>query len=120
MLVVNYNGNKPIANYFKYGVVGNNNTDIVRFVLSKQQGAIDLTNAESIKVEVQTSDGDFIGEYDISHSEEKENTLFIDWVIGNLGERSVEIALSFKGSNTTWQTQLFTLKLMNSVISEED
>ena len=50
MLVVNYNGNKPITNYYKFGVEGNNNADVVRFVVLKKQGQIDLTDEFKIYV----------------------------------------------------------------------
>lgn len=124
MLVINYNGNKPISNYFKYGVVGNNNADVVRFVVLKNQGYADLSEATSVKVKCLDEFGEALEEVEIDSGsiEERENMLFVDWLISKdfTSHNKLQVCLSFIDENeNVWQTQLFTLKLMNGVFSEE-
>ena len=124
MLVINYNGNKPISNYFKYGVIGNNNVDIVRFVILKQQGYIDLTKSDKCEVRCLNENGEILDsvEIDMSTIEERENMLFVDWKPSknytSLGK--IEVCLAFSKDSDIWQTQLFTLKFMNGVCEEGD
>lgn len=124
MLVVNYNGNKPISNYFKYGVEGNNNTDVIRFVLSKIQSYIDLSTSDTIKVRVRNDDEDFVEEYDIGENMTNvvDNTFFVDFPLpSEITQLSnVEISLCFSKESDVWQTQTFKLKLMSGIIIEEE
>lgn len=123
MLVINYNGNKPISNYFKYGVIGNNNVDIVRFVVLKNQGHIDLSTSDKIEVKCLNEFGEALESVEIDTTTiiERENMLFIDWLPTSdfTSKGKIEVCLSFAKGTDIWQTQLFTLKFMNGVHIEE-
>ena len=116
MLVVNYNGNKPISNYFKYSVNGNNNIDVVRFVVLKNQGYIDLSTSDKVSVKYANYDNDFVDEEEIA----SENVNVADWHLSSelTKQESLEVSLCFQRNSDVWQTQIFKLKIMNGIIIE--
>ena len=123
MLVVNYNGNKPISNYFKYGVEGNNNVDIIRFVLLKNQSQIDLSSYNKVSVKVRNDDNDFVEEIELDSDENvvvSGNTLFVDWHLESeyTTQEQLEVSLCFTLESGIWQTQLVKIKFSNGIVIE--
>lgn len=124
MLVINYKENKPISDYFKYSVNGNNQADIVRFVLLKEQEGIDL-GSEDFKVYAKCTDGyNFVDKVLIS-SEDIEITdseIIVDWHLlrKHTANESLKVSVSFESEEIVWQTQSFTLKINNGVLGDEE
>jgi len=126
MLVINYNGNKPTTDYYKYSVQGNNNADVVRFCLSKQQGNLDLS-ASGYKVYVQArcEDDGFIDKVEISSNVSiVDNQLNADWVLlkKHTINRQLEVSLSFENASqeVVWQTQLVKIAIANGIDADEE
>lgn len=124
MLVINYNGNKPIANYFKYGVEGNNNADIVRFVVLKKQGGLDLTDNFLVYVKCDNESG-FVDKVEIESANISvhSNCIFVDWHLlkKHTEQENLRVSLCFENeSETVWQTQAFQLKLLSGVNADEE
>lgn len=117
MLVINYNGNKPTTDYFKYGVSGNKNTDIVRFVLLKYQGQLNLLDNTKVSVKCLDEFDNALEDIEIASEDiiEKGDMLFIDLKLPNEVTKNskVKMSLSFSFEEDIWQTQSFTLRLMN-------
>lgn len=125
MLVINYNGNKPISNYFKYGVEGNNNVDIIRFVLLKKQSQIDLSSYNKVSVKVRNDDSGFVEEIELDSDENvvvSGNTLFVDWHLESkyTTQEQLEVSLCFTLESGVWQTQLVKIKFSNGIVIEEE
>ena len=124
MLVVNYNGNKPIANYYKYGVEGNNDADIVRFVVLKKQGGLDLTDNFLVYVKCDNESG-FVDKVEIESADisVKSNNIFVDWHLlkKHTEQESLRVSLCFENENEiVWQTQVFQLKLLSGVNADTE
>jgi len=124
MLVVNYNGNKPISNYYKYGVEGNNNADIVRFVVLKKQGRLDLQDNFLVYVNCDNDLG-FVDKVQISSDDivVEDNNIVVDWHLlkKHTTQESLNVSLCFENEDEiVWQTQLFTLKIMNGVVADDE
>lgn len=123
MLVVNYNGNKPITDYYKYGVEGNNNADVVRFVILKQQGHIDLTNNFRVFVKCQNDDFSDKVEIDEENIKVEGNNVYVDWFLmkKHTTQGTLQVSLCFEDEDeVVWQTQVFTLKIMNGVVADDE
>ncbi len=125
MLVVNYNGNKPVNDYFKFSVQGNNNADIVRFVLLKKQGNIDLTNENyRVYAKCQTPDQDFVDKTMLTTTQEVDNNLIVDWALlsKHTENKQLQVSLSFEDLNNeiVWQTQIFTLNISNGILADQE
>lgn len=123
MLVVNYNGNKPIADYYKYSVNGNNNADIVRFVVKKIQNGLDLTNGYHIYAKCDNGFG-FVDKAEITISKENEEEIYVDWHLlrKHTENACLKVSISFENldSEIVWQTQIFTLKINSGVVADEE
>lgn len=121
MLVVNYNENKPIADRHKFSVQGNNNADKIRFVLTKKQGDIDLTDPSlKIYVKSQSPDKSFLDKEELTGLVVEGNEAHIDWLLKSkhTNNKQLEVALSFEDNvSVVWQTQLFSLSIPNAVAS---
>lgn len=124
MLVINYNGNKPTTDVFKYSVLGNNNADVVRFCLSKQQGNIDL---EGYKVYAQAycEEDDFIDKVEITDNVSiVENQLQVDWTLlrKHTVNRQLKVSLSFEDEDNevVWQTQLVRINICDGINADEE
>ena len=68
MLVVNYNENRPTTDYFKFSVKGNNDADIVRFIVEKQHESLDLADGYNVYVKCKNGYG-FVDKVLISEEE---------------------------------------------------
>ena len=124
MLVINYKENKPISDYFKYSVNGNNQADIVRFVLLKEQEGIDLSD-ESFLVYAKCTDGyDFTDKVLISREdiEITDSEIIVDWHLlrKHTANESLKVSVSFESEEIVWQTQTFTLKINNGILGDEE
>ncbi len=124
MLVINYNGNKPTTDYFKYSVQGNNNADVVRFCLSKQQGTLDLTNYK-VYVQAKCEEDDFIDKVEITDDVSiVANQLNANWVMlkKHTINRQLLVSLSFENENeeVVWQTQIVKITIANGINADEE
>ena len=122
MLVVNYNGNKPISNYYKYGVEGNNSTDLIRFILKKVQADnITLLDADYVYVKCQNDSG-FVDKVPVEATDYGDFNIAVDWLLQkkHTTKESLEVSLCFEKGDNVWQTQLFTLKIMRGVVADDE
>ena len=120
MLVINYNGNKPTTDYFKFAVQGNNNADVVRFELQKQQGNLDLSGGYTPYVKVYCEDDGFADKVDISNNMSVvENQLELVWTMQakHTGHRQIQVSLSFENDQqeVVWQTQIVKMTISNGL-----
>ena len=123
MLVVNYNGSKPITDYYKYGVEGNNNADVIRFVIQKHQGQLDLLENSKVFVKCQNDDFSDKIEIDEENIKDEGNNAYVDWFLmkKHTTQGSLQVSLCFECENeVVWQTQIFTLKIMNGVVADDE
>ena len=127
MLVINYNENKPITDYFKYSVQGNNNADVVVFTLSSKQSTIDLLQGHfNVYVKCESDDG-FVDKVDITDSVEidtEELQIECSWTLlkKHTINRQLLIGLSFEDveNEIIFQTQLIKLNIANGIDVDEE
>lgn len=123
MLVVNYNGNKPISDYFKFSVQGNNKADIVRFVLPIQQSTITLTDSDSFFVKCESEDEDFIDKMQLDDIEFSGNYVYVNWVLLKKHTQNKQLKVSLCVENddeVVFNTQLFTMKISNGLDVDDE
>ena len=124
MLVINYNGNKPTTDYFKFAVQGNNNADVVRFCLDEQQGNIDLTTCK-VYVLAKCDEDDFIDKVEITDNVSSVGSqLNAEWVLlkKHTINRQLLVGLCFEDENEeiVWQTQLVKIAIANGIDADEE
>lgn len=124
MLVINYNGNKPTTDYFKFSVQGNNNADVVRFCLEKKQGKIDLSGYK-VYVQAYCEEDDFIDKVEITDNVNiVDNQLSADWTLlkKHTVNRQLLVSLSFEDldNEVVWQTQIIKITIANGIDADEE
>ena len=124
MLVINYNGNKPTTDYFKFSVQGNNNADVVRFCLSKQQNKNDLSSCKVYAQAYCEEDG-FIDKVEITDNMSiVGNQLSVDWTLlkKHTVNRQLQVSLSFEDTvnEIVWQTQIVKINIANGINADEE
>lgn len=124
MLVINYNGNKPTTDYFKFSVQGNNNADVVRFCLEKKQGKIDLSGYK-VYVQAYCEEDDFIDKVEITDNVNiVDNQLSADWTLlkKHTVNRQLQVSLSFEDldNEVVWQTQIVKITIANGIDADEE
>lgn len=125
MLVVNYNENRPTTDYFKFSVKGNNDADIVRFIVEKQHESLDLADGYNVYVKCKNGYG-FVDKVLISEEniEFNENEIIVDWHLlrKHTQNESLIVSLCFENNENevVWQTQTFTLKIANGIIADDE
>ena len=126
MLVINYNGNKPTTDYFKYSVQGNNNADVVCFSLATKQGKLDLNNYDyKVYVRCKCEDDDFVDKVEITNDVSVvSNQLLCKWTLlrKHTVNRQLLVSLSFEDSNNevVFQTQLVKITIANGIDVDEE
>ena len=125
MLVINYNGNKPTTDYFKYSVQGNNNADVVRFCLSTMQSNIDLSGCEVYAQAYCEEDG-FIDKVNITDNMSiVGNEYHVDWYLlrKHTVNRQLQVNLCFESGDIhqqVWQTQIVKINICNGILADEE
>lgn len=124
MLVINYNGNKPTTDYFKFSVQGNNNADVVRFCLEKKQGKIDLSGYK-VYAQAYCEEDDFIDKVEITDNVNiVDNQLSADWTLlkKHTVNRQLLVSLSFEDldNEVVWQTQIVKIAICNGILADEE
>lgn len=121
MLVINYNGNKPTSDYFKYSVQGNNQADIIRFVIDAKQEHINLTNDFRFYANIQGVDDDFVDKVELSNIENDGDVLTIDFYLQkkHTEHKQIEVCLSAETNRVCWKTQLVKITIYNSVNADD-
>lgn len=124
MLVINYNGNKPTTDYFKFSVQGNNNADVVRFCLEKKQGKIDLSGYK-VYVQAYCEEDNFIDKVEITDNVNiVDNQLSADWTLlkKHTVNRQLLVSLSFEDldNEVVWQTQIIKITIANGIDADEE
>lgn len=126
MLVINYNGNKPTTDYFKYSVQGNNKADAIKFLVSLNQDGLVFDNTYHIYAKVQCGDDGFYDKVELSNIEfnDSENLLI---AIFNLeskhtSHRQIEVSLCCENiaQEIVWQTQIVKVNIANGIPAEEE
>lgn len=124
MLVINYNGNKPTTDYFKFSVQGNNNADVVRFCLEKKQGKIDLSGYK-VYVQAYCEEDDFIDKVEITDNVNiVDNQLSADWTLlkKHTVNRQLQVSLSFEDldNEVVWQTRIVKITIANGIDADKE
>lgn len=124
MLVINYNGNKPTTDYFKFSVQGNNKADTIRFVVLKKQGNLDLEDNFLVYVKCDNETG-FVDKVQIESEDIKVegNNIVVNWHLlkKHTTQSELRVSLCFEdNSEVVWQTQVFTLKIMAGVNADDE
>ena len=124
MLVINYNGNKPTTDIYKFSVQGNNNADVVRFCLEKKQGKIDLSGYK-VYAQSKCDEDDFIDKVEITNNVNiVDNQLTADWNLlrKHTVNRQLQVSLSFEDetNEVVWQTQSVKVNIANGILADEE
>ena len=126
MLVVNYNGNKPITDYFKFSVQGNNKADRIRFLVSLNQNGLVFDENYHYYAKVQNEDDDFYDKVELHELEfdDSENLLRADFILESkhTTHRYIEVSLCCENLNDeiVWQTQLIKVAISNGVYADDE
>lgn len=126
MLVINYNGNKPITDYYKFSVQGNNLADKIRFLISLNQSGLVFDENYHYYAKVQCVDDDFYDKVELSEIvfDDVKNLLLLDFVLESKHtcHKSIEISVSCENLNDeiVWQTQIVKVAIPNGVYADEE
>ena len=126
MLVINYNGNKPTTDYFKFSVQGNNKADTIRFLVSLNQSGLVFDENYHIYAKVQSVDDDYYDKVELSEVEfdDSRNLLKADFSLKaqQTSHKQIEVSLSCENldSEVVWQTQLVKVAIANGVNADEE
>ena len=126
MLVINYNGNKPTTDYFKYSVQGNNNADTIRFLVSLNQEGLVFDNTYHIYAKVQCDDDSFYDKVELSEVEfdDSENLLVANFHLESkhTSHKQIEVSLCCENidQEIVWQTQIVKVGIANGIPAEEE
>lgn len=126
MLVINYNGNKPITDYFKFSVQGNNNADKIRFLVSLNQSGLVFDNNYHIYAKVQCVDDDFYDKVELSEINFDDSNNLLDVYFSleakHTSHKQIEVSLSCEDLNNeiVWQTAIVKLAIMGGVNADEE
>lgn len=126
MLVINYNGNKPTTDYFKYSVQGNNNADTIRFLVSLNQEGLVFNNTYHIYAKVQCDDDSFYDKVELSDIEfiDSENLLVANFNLESkhTSHKQIEVSLCCENidQEIVWQTQIVKIGIANGIPAEEE
>lgn len=126
MLVINYNGNKPTTDYFKFSVQGNNKADTIRFSVSLNQSGLVFSDEYHIYAKIQCVDDDFYDKVEATEVEfdDSENLLKAEIVLlaKHTSHKQIEVSLSCEklDDGAVWQTQLVRIRIANEVFAEAE
>ena len=126
MLVINYNGNKPITDYYKFSVQGNNLADKIRFLISLNQSGLVFDENYHYYAKVQCVDDDFYDKVELSEIvfDDVKNLLSLDFALESKHtcHKAIEISISCENleSELVWQTQIVKVAIPNGVYADEE
>lgn len=117
MLYIYFNGTKAQQSKYCYGVQQNNKTNVVRFIIEKQQGDIDLSWL-SCTLKLQNAANDYLDLIDLT-SNVIDNGVFLEitWLIESKSTqyKNLELQLQFMNEEEVWQTEICELELSNTI-----
>lgn len=124
MLIINYNGNKPISNSYNFSVNGNNNADVIKFVLNGYQGDLLLVNY-SIYANIQNELGDFIDKVELDLETlqiDEDGILSVELKLmkKHTENKSIFLSLSFEDESVVWKTQTVKININCGVSADEE
>lgn len=109
-MVITFKGNNPSVKYFRVGIIGNNKSDKLEFVVDKIQDGIDLsTYAPYLKV--QSRNLEFADKYILLDNSDDETKLKFCYLVTDIltNEKAVDLQLSFEKlveeDILVWQTK---------------
>ena len=128
MLVINYNGNKPTTDYYKFSVQGNNKADVIRFLVQLNQSGLSFDENYHFYAKVQCVDDDFydkveLDDFEFSYSE---NLLKANFKLESkhTSHKQIEVSLSCedlrRSKQIVWQTQIVKVAISNGVNADEE
>lgn len=126
MLVINYNGNKPITDYFKFSVQGNNKSDVVRFIVSLNQGGFVFNDNYHYYAKVQCVDDNYYDKIKIDTwgVNDTLNLFTADLILKaqTTSHKQIEVSLSCENlqDEIVWQTQIVKIAIANGVNADEE
>lgn len=125
MLVINYSGNRPQQDRFKFAVNGDNNSQTIKFVLKKQQGDIDLSSPSfTIYFLCQSQDKRFVDKAVIETVSEEGNDIILEYKL--LGKhtqyKAIDVGVSFEDENqeVVYKTASATISIQNGIMADEE
>lgn len=125
MLVINYSGNRPQCDRFKFSVNGDNNSQTIKFVLKKQQGDIDLSSPLfSIYFLCQSQDKRFVDKAEIESFVVEGNDIILEYKL--LGKhtqfKAIDVGLSFEDENqeVVYKTANATISIQNGIMADQE
>lgn len=125
MLVINYSGNRPQQDRFKFAVNGDNNSQTIKFVLKKQQGDIDLSSPSfTIYFLCQSQDKRFVDKAEITTVSEEGNDIILEYKL--LGKhtqfKSIDVGVSFENENqeVVYKTASATISIQNGIMADDE
>lgn len=117
MLYIYFNGTKAQQSKYCYGVQQNNKTNVVRFIIEKKQGDIDLSLL-SCTLKLQNAANDYLDLIDLTPNV-IENGVFLEitWLIESKSTqyKNLELQLQFMNDEEVWQTEICELELSNTI-----
>lgn len=126
MLVINYNGNKPTADYFKYSVQGNNKADAIRFLVSLNQGGLVFNENYHYYAKIQSEIDDFYDKVELSEIEFDDSNNLLKAILHleskHTSHEKIEVSLCCENINDeiVWQTQLVKIAIPNGINTDDE
>ena len=124
MLSINFKGITPQNRFYKYSVIGNNNSNKIKFILSAIQNDVGLSSLTPY-IKVQSAGGTYLDKIRAVASVEDE-TIAIIWTMTrkSLSCRNLTIQLQFEdvdnNNDVVWQTSMIELELENTIKADEE
>lgn len=126
MLIINYEGLKPIQDRFNYAVQGDNNTDKVEFSLKKIVDGIDLSSTNfKVYARVQNQAKTILDKTEITSSKVVDGnqvSFSFNLLAKHTQNKIIEMSISFEDAtnNKVIQTRLVTIQIANQVASSTE
>ncbi len=125
MLVIYFKGITPQQRFYSIGVQGNNKSNVIQFVLEKEQANIVL-DVDNIILKVRNEAKDYIDKIPLPCVEE-DGIIYATWEIESKSTqyRNLEVQLQFEreqndDNNVIWQTQIVGLELNDTINADKE
>ena len=120
MLVINYKGETPQQRFYTFAVKGNKDTNVIRFVVQRQQADVNLLDF-TCSVKVQNKEHDYLDLIMLNPVyDEASDTISYDWLLQQKTTqyRNLELQLEFVGGSNgeaVWQTLIAEIELNETI-----
>lgn len=127
MLVINYNGNKPITDYFKYSVQGNSEIDVIRFSMQLTSNELEIKSGYNYYAKVECEDDGFVDKIPLSevywNNEQSVLTALFHLKAQHTMHKQISVSFCAEkvtaSKTTVWQTQLVKVNIANGIDADE-